>query len=160
MDWYVLWDYRWPLLNGLTLTIWLSAVSIVGSTIIGVVVGCLGTLPSFFLRRATGAYVETMRDLYRSEIRDFNDTYGSIFDSFDALASAQRWRLHTDLSNSNETRENVEFLKRIVRQYYQTAFEAACPVISVKLVRRRHQNCSAIHWLTFSFAARISSTFS
>jgi len=63
MDWYVLWDYRWSLLNGLTLTIWLSAVSIVGSTIVGVVVGCLGTLPSFFLRRATGTYVETMRNI-------------------------------------------------------------------------------------------------
>ena len=63
MDWYVLWDYRWSLLNGLTFTIWLSAVSIVGSTIVGVVVGCLGTLPSFFLRRATGVYVETLRNL-------------------------------------------------------------------------------------------------
>jgi hypothetical protein len=70
------------------------------------------------------AYVETMRDLYRGEIREFNRTYGSRFDSFDALSSAERWRLHTDLSNGNETRDNVEFLKRVVSRYYQTALDA------------------------------------
>ena len=70
------------------------------------------------------AYVETMRDLYRGEIRDFNATYGSRFESFDALAAAEQWRPHTDLSNGNETRDNVEFLKRVVAKYYQTARDA------------------------------------
>ncbi len=69
-------------------------------------------------------YVQTMRDLYRGEIADFNRTYGSSFDSFGALASAERWRRHTDLSNGNETRDNVEFLKRVVARYYQTARDA------------------------------------
>ncbi len=55
-----------------------------------------------------------MQDLYRGEISDFNATYRTEFDSFDALASARNWRPHTDLSNGNETRDNVEFLKRVV----------------------------------------------
>ena len=66
------------------------------------------------------AYVETMRDVYRGEISDFNTTYGSQFASFDALASSEQWRPHTDLSNANETRDNVEFLQRVVAKYYQT----------------------------------------
>jgi hypothetical protein len=70
------------------------------------------------------AYVATMRDLYRSEIKDFNATYGTHFDSFDALASAEDWRPHTDLSNGNETRDNIEFLKRVVAKYYETARDA------------------------------------
>ena len=67
------------------------------------------------------AYVRTMQDVYRGEISDFNATYGTKFDSFDALATAEGWRPHTELSNGNETRDNVEFLKRVVARYYQTA---------------------------------------
>lgn len=76
--------------------------------------------------RAPGkqAYVETMRELHRGEIADFNRTYGSSFDSFEALASVERWRPRTDLSNGNENRDNVEFLKRVVTRYYQTALDA------------------------------------
>lgn len=70
------------------------------------------------------AYVKTIRELYRNDIADFNRTYGSSFASFEALASAERWRLHTDLSNGNETRDNIEFLKRVVARYYQTALAA------------------------------------
>lgn len=70
------------------------------------------------------AYTAAMRDLYRGDITDFNRTYGSRFDSFDALQSAERWRPRTDLSNGNETRDNVEFLKRVVARYYQTARDA------------------------------------
>ncbi len=65
-----------------------------------------------------------MRDLYRSEIGAFNATYGTRFDSFDALAAAENWRPATDLSNGNETRDNVEFLKRVVARYYETARDA------------------------------------
>ena len=60
------------------------------------------------------AYVQTMQDVYRGEISDFNTTYGAQFDSFGALASAEQWRPNTDLSNGNETRDKVEFLKRVV----------------------------------------------
>lgn len=70
------------------------------------------------------AYVTTMQDLYRNNISDFNATYGTQFDSFDALASAENWRSQTELSNGNETRDNIEFLKRVVAKYYQTARDA------------------------------------
>ena len=70
------------------------------------------------------AYVQTIRDLYRGQVSDFNATYGTRFDSFDALAAAEDWRPHTQLSNGNETRDNVEFLKRVVARYYKTARDA------------------------------------
>jgi hypothetical protein len=62
-----------------------------------------------------------MRDIYRDQIDDFNRTYGAHFLSFDALRAAVNWRPQTDLSNGNETRDNVEYLKVVVAQYYQTA---------------------------------------
>ncbi len=70
------------------------------------------------------AYVCTMRDLYRGEIGDFNATYDAAFDSFDALLAAENWRPATDLSNANETRDNVVFLQRVVAKYYETVLEA------------------------------------
>ena len=70
------------------------------------------------------AYVETVRDLYRGNIREFNATYGTRFNSFDTLGAAANWRPETDLSNGTETRDNVEFLKRVVAKYYQTARDA------------------------------------
>jgi hypothetical protein len=70
------------------------------------------------------AYVETMRELYRDRIADFNATYETAFASFDDLAQSANWRPTTDLSNGNETRDNVEFLKRVVAQYYETARDA------------------------------------
>ncbi len=70
------------------------------------------------------AYVALMRELYRDEIAGFNLTYGTRFETFDALAAAENWRADTDLFNENETRDNVAFLKTTVRQYYQTARDA------------------------------------
>ncbi|MDE2723681.1 MAG: hypothetical protein OXI59_09930, partial [Gemmatimonadota bacterium] len=70
------------------------------------------------------AYVQTMRDIYRGQISDFNTTYGTQFDSFDALQTAENWRPHTDLSNGNETRDNIEFLQKVVAKYYQTTRDA------------------------------------
>jgi hypothetical protein len=70
------------------------------------------------------AYVETMRGLYGDRIEDFNATYGTSFNSFDALASAENWRPDTNLSNGNETRDNVEFLKVVVGKYYETTRDA------------------------------------
>ena len=70
------------------------------------------------------AYVRTMRDIYRGQISDFNTTYHTQFDSFDALQTAENWRPHTDLSNGNETRDNIEFLQKVVAKYYQTTRDA------------------------------------
>ncbi len=70
------------------------------------------------------AYVETMRDLYRDDIGGFNATYGTSFATFDALASAVRWRTGIDLSNGTEARDNIEFLQRVVARYYRTAHDA------------------------------------
>lgn len=70
------------------------------------------------------AYVRTMQDLYKGQIGKFNRTYGTTFDSFDALAGAENWRPATDLSNGNETRDNIEFLKAVVARYYRTARDA------------------------------------
>ena len=70
------------------------------------------------------AYVQTMRDIYRGQIGDFNATYGTQFDSFDALQTAENWRPHTDLSNGNETRDNIEFLQKVVAKYYRTTRDA------------------------------------
>jgi len=70
------------------------------------------------------AYVQLMQQVYRDQINDFNTTYGTSFTSFDALQSAENWRPHTALSNPNETRDNVEFLKRVVAKYYKTGRDA------------------------------------
>jgi polar amino acid transport system permease protein len=63
LDWSILWQYRDALWSGLLTTLWLSACGIVGSTLIGVTIGCLASLPSLLLRRLTGCYVELLRNL-------------------------------------------------------------------------------------------------
>ena len=63
MDWGILWQYRGALASGLRVTIGVSVLGIIGSTILGVLVGCLGTLPSLLLRRLTGLYSEFLRNL-------------------------------------------------------------------------------------------------
>jgi hypothetical protein len=70
------------------------------------------------------AYVSCMRRTYGNDIHDFNATYGTTFDSFGALSQADGWRPQTDLSNGNETRDNIEFLKDVVAKYYRTARDA------------------------------------
>lgn len=63
MDWGVLWQYREALLDGFTVTLWVSVASICGSTLLGVTAGCLGTLPSLLLARLVGTYTEVLRNL-------------------------------------------------------------------------------------------------
>ncbi|MGE3992595.1 amino acid ABC transporter permease [Pseudorhodoplanes sp.] len=63
MDWSVVWDYRQFLAEGLWLTVQLSLGGIIGSTLLGVAVGCLGTLPSYFARRLISSYVSLLRNL-------------------------------------------------------------------------------------------------
>lgn len=70
------------------------------------------------------AWVRTMQEIYRGVIANFNATYATSFDSFDALAAASNWRPDTDRSNGNETRDNIEFLKRVVEKYYQVTRDA------------------------------------
>jgi len=67
------------------------------------------------------AYVETVRELYRDQISEFNSTYVTAYESFDDLLASENWRPSTELSNVNESRDNTEFLKRVVARYYQVA---------------------------------------
>ncbi|GAB6167097.1 hypothetical protein JCM19992_30970 [Thermostilla marina] len=70
------------------------------------------------------AYVETIRELYRDRIEEFNTVYGTSFAAFTELLHARNWRPETDLANANETRDNVVFLQRTIEQYYRTARDA------------------------------------
>ena len=63
LDWSILWQFRQAIWSGLLTTLWLSAIGIVGSTLLGVTVGCLASFPSLLLRRLTGCYVELLRNL-------------------------------------------------------------------------------------------------
>lgn len=63
MDWGILWQYRAELLEGLLITIAVSAMGIVGATLVGVLVGCLASSRSYLLRRLTGTYTEVLRNL-------------------------------------------------------------------------------------------------
>ncbi len=63
MDWGILWQYRAELLEGLLITIAVSAMGIVGATLVGVLVGCLASSRSYLLRRLTGTYIEVLRNL-------------------------------------------------------------------------------------------------
>src|SRR6185312_15698626 len=56
-------QYRAALASGLVITLWVSALAIVGSTILGMLIGCLAVQPSYLLRRFTGVYTETLRNL-------------------------------------------------------------------------------------------------
>ena len=69
-------------------------------------------------------YVETMRKIYRNRIKDFNTIYDTKFKSFDNLSSTENWRPNTQLSNANESRDNVIFLQRVVDKYYETTRNA------------------------------------
>jgi len=63
MHWPVLWEFREALLDGLRLTLMLSAIAIAGSFLLGTAMGCIGSLPGFLARRIVGLYVEIMRNL-------------------------------------------------------------------------------------------------
>ena len=63
LDWYVIWDYRADLLEGLWLTLRISAVSIVGATLVGIAIGCIHALPFFLAQRVTGLYIEVLRNI-------------------------------------------------------------------------------------------------
>ncbi|MBO8126641.1 MAG: amino acid ABC transporter permease [Firmicutes bacterium] len=57
-NWLVLWEYRDLLLEGLVLTIKLSAISIVLSTIVGTIFGIMRLSKSLIIRLIASSYVE------------------------------------------------------------------------------------------------------
>lgn len=63
LDWYIVWDYRDDLLRGFWLTVRISAATMLGATVLGVLVGCLRTLPGFLPDRLTGLYIEILRNI-------------------------------------------------------------------------------------------------
>ncbi len=63
MDWGLVWGYRAVLLDGLLLTLQLSVLSILGSLVLGAVIGCAGALPGFLAQRTVGLYIEVLRNL-------------------------------------------------------------------------------------------------
>ena len=69
-------------------------------------------------------YVETMRRLYHNDIKAFNNTYNTAFQSFDDLLRAVRWRLVADPGNSREARDNREFLVKIVDRCFEVEVAA------------------------------------
>ena len=70
------------------------------------------------------AYVKLMHKIYKGDISEFNKVYNTRFISFDELEAVKNWRPNTDLSNGNETRDNVEFLKVCVDKYYRMALNS------------------------------------
>ncbi|MEO0413876.1 MAG: hypothetical protein AAF226_02860, partial [Verrucomicrobiota bacterium] len=70
------------------------------------------------------AYVKLVSQLYQNNINAFNQVYQTTFDSFDSLANAIDWRSDSILSNANETRDNIEFLKLSVDRYYSVTKSA------------------------------------
>ena len=63
MDWAILWHYRGALWEGFLATLGLSAASIVGSFLVGTIVGCIGSLAGFLGPRLASLYVEPLRNV-------------------------------------------------------------------------------------------------
>ena len=67
------------------------------------------------------AYVALMRQRYKNRIEDFNTTYNTAFDSWDALAEAEDWRNVIDINgNIREERDNHAFLMDILDKAWGT----------------------------------------
>jgi polar amino acid transport system permease protein len=63
MDWAILWEYREALAGGLVITLAVSALAILGATVVGVLAGCLRGSGSYLLQRLTTTYTELLRNL-------------------------------------------------------------------------------------------------
>jgi len=70
------------------------------------------------------AYTAAMRERYGNEVARFNRTYGTTFDSWQALERTTGWRPETDPHNTAEREDNVAFLGRVVDRYYTVAVAA------------------------------------
>ena len=69
-------------------------------------------------------YVATMKEIYNNDIKQFNHTYNSRFDSFDELLRAARWRGRPNYSNGREGRDNYQFLLKVVDRCYEVEVAA------------------------------------
>lgn len=63
MDWSVIWQYRAAILHGLTYTVVLSALAIMGTFTLGTCLGCLRLTGQAFLEDAIDGYVEVVRNI-------------------------------------------------------------------------------------------------
>ena len=100
-----------------------------GDTLYGAPRPALPTFPRVLRNLPAGnagkrVYVETVVDLYKGSISDFNAAYGTEFQSFDSLEAAADWRPTTKPANAQETRDNTAFLRKVVDRYYDVAREA------------------------------------
>ncbi|MEO0593081.1 MAG: hypothetical protein AAFZ38_05825 [Myxococcota bacterium] len=68
-------------------------------------------------------YVEVMQNRY-TNIQAFNGTYGTGFQSWDALRQAQSWRTSTDFDNAAEVADNNAFNFVAIQRYYRETTRA------------------------------------
>ena len=69
------------------------------------------------------AYVSFLQERYQG-LEEFNSAYKTDFNTWDHLSDSVNWRPETDFENQVELKDNMEFLRRCVDQYYKVA-EAA-----------------------------------
>lgn len=67
------------------------------------------------------AYVTEMKKRYKNNIGAFNSTYGTSFNSWDELASAQNWKTSISYSNQAELADNHAFNLICIDKYYSVA---------------------------------------
>ena len=63
MRWSVIWDYREALLSGLAYTLAITALTMIGATLLGILVACLHQQPSYVVIRLAETYVEVIRNI-------------------------------------------------------------------------------------------------
>ena len=63
MDWSVVWQYRVAILQGFAYTVAISALAIVGSFLLGTILGCLRFARVAFLDEMIDGYVEIVRNI-------------------------------------------------------------------------------------------------
>src|SRR5690625_2117649 len=83
VEWGILWNFRSIIWEGFWITIQVSALSIILSAILGIVVGCLRVLPTFYLHKTLELYVEIMRNI-PAVVKLFLVLFVLGFDAFEA----------------------------------------------------------------------------
>jgi His/Glu/Gln/Arg/opine family amino acid ABC transporter permease subunit len=63
VDWSVIWQYRFAILQGLIYTVGISVLAIIGSFVLGTLLGCLRLLRSRILDEVINSYVEVVRNI-------------------------------------------------------------------------------------------------
>lgn len=63
MDWSVVWHYRAAILEGLVYTIVISLLAMIGSFVLGTLLGCLRMTHQSVLNEAINAYIEIVRNI-------------------------------------------------------------------------------------------------